>query len=247
MTMKIMISTSKISMSGTTFGVDNEPWPSPTSIPIASLLRTRSRASPRATQPRRVGIRRGFKSINKRMANTRQKLAARKRPPDPTASISRGRTRGCSRLLHPLGEQPELVHTGGTNLVHHGNDVAVFRPRIASDVNGLVETARYPILDRARDFILGHLGAAKVNPAIASNGYSDRIVLVGILHVAGILGEAEVDRNVLGQHRRDHHKDDQQDEHDVRHGDHIGGRHLCAGLWFVRHGNYLFAPRRRMK
>src|SRR5690348_17434946 len=100
--------------------------------------------------------------------------------PNLTASITRGRTRGCCGLLHPLGEQPELVHTGGTNLVHDRNDVAVFRPRIASDVNGLVEAARYAILDRARDFILGHLGAAKVNPAITSNGYSNRIVLVGI-------------------------------------------------------------------
>src|SRR5215472_5232255 len=247
MTMKMMISTSKISMSGTTFGVANAPLFSPTSIPIASLLRARRRASPQATQPRRVGS--GAASIRqptngKHSVNRRPKTAA-----FSGSSIPRGgRRRSGSSPLQPLGEQSELIHSGGTNLVHDGNDVAVFSPRIASDVDGLIETARYPVLDLTGDFILRHLRTAKVNPAVPGNGYHDGVVLVGILHVSGILGRGQIDRNVLGQHRRDHHKDDEQNEHDVRHGNHIGSGHLSAGLWFVRHGSYLLlAPRRRMK
>src|SRR6266849_10026333 len=56
MTIKMMISTSKMSISGTTLGVDNAPWPSPpTSIPIAILLWAQGQASPQAVGPRRVG------------------------------------------------------------------------------------------------------------------------------------------------------------------------------------------------
>src|SRR5437867_8375739 len=56
MTMKMIISTSRISMSGTTLGVAiAPPFSPPTSIPIASLLVACARAIQQAVKPRRVG------------------------------------------------------------------------------------------------------------------------------------------------------------------------------------------------
>src|SRR6266849_4875834 len=56
MTMKMMISTSRMSISGTTLGVAiAPPFSPPTSIPIASLLVACARAIQQAVKPRRVG------------------------------------------------------------------------------------------------------------------------------------------------------------------------------------------------
>src|SRR5882672_12525063 len=56
MTMKMIISTSRISMSGTTLGVAiAPPFSPPTSIPIASLLVACALAFQQAVKPRRVG------------------------------------------------------------------------------------------------------------------------------------------------------------------------------------------------
>src|SRR5207247_11335098 len=56
MTMKIMISTSRMSINGTTLGDESAPpFSPPTSIPIASLLWAWDRAAPQAVKPCRVG------------------------------------------------------------------------------------------------------------------------------------------------------------------------------------------------
>src|SRR5712664_4658987 len=43
----------------------------------------------------------------------------------------------------------------------------------------------------------------------------------------------------LLQHGGDHHEDDQQHEHDVGHGNHVGRRHLGSGYRLVGHGRLL--------
>src|SRR5437588_6511524 len=72
--------------------------------------------------------------------------------------------------LQPLGEQPQLIHTSRTNLVHDGNDVAILGAGIASNVNGFIEPTGQPVLNLAGEVVLLHLGAAQINPAIAGDG-----------------------------------------------------------------------------
>src|SRR6266404_497672 len=145
MSMKMMISTSRRSMSGTTWGVGIAPPLSPpTSIPIASLLVACARAIQQAVTPRRVGS--GAAVENQQTNGTNRK---------PRSSIRRGRRRSCFVLLVLLGEQTELIDTSRANLVDNGNDVAILRACIALDVNGLVQTSGETILHLARDVFLG--------------------------------------------------------------------------------------------
>src|SRR2546429_155228 len=85
------------------------------------------------------------------MANTGQIPASGKQPPEAQpSSIRRGRRRGRRGLFHPLGEQSKLVNTSRTNLVHDGDDVAIFGARIAPHINGLVEPTGQAVLDLDR-------------------------------------------------------------------------------------------------
>src|SRR5207249_2430691 len=77
---------------------------------------------------------------------------------------------------------------------------------------------------------------AQVYLSVTSNGYDNGVIFVGVLHVAGIVRRSQVHLVSLLQHGRDHHEDDQQDEHNVGHGDNVGRRHLWSDLWLVGHG-----------
>src|ERR1700687_6147164 len=153
-------------------------------------------------------------------------------------SSIRGRRRRTILLVF-LGEQTELIDAGRANLIDDGDNFAVLRTSIALDVNGLVKAGGDAILDLTGEIFLGHLSVAKVDFAVAGDGDDDGVVLVRILHVPGVVGPHHVHRLALLQHGRDHHEDDQQHEHDVGHGNHVGGRHLGSGYWFVGHGRLL--------
>src|SRR2546430_265860 len=142
-------------------------------------------------------------------------------------------------LLVFLGEQTELIDTGRANLIDNGDNVAVLGASIALDVNGLVNTGRDAILDLSGDIFLADLSVAEKNAAIASDGHYYGIVLVGVLHLVGVLRGSQVHLMSLLQHGRDHHENNQQDEHDVGHRNNVGGRHLGADLWLVGHGRLL--------
>src|SRR5260370_18110705 len=43
----------------------------------------------------------------------------------------------------------------------------------------------------------------------------------------------------LLQHGRDDHENNQQHEHDIGHGNDVGGRHLSTDFWLVRHDRLL--------
>src|SRR5215470_16388830 len=145
MTMKMMINTSKMSMSGTTFGVANAPWLSPTSIPIASLLWARGRASPLAVGPRRVGSGavRTISSANEWQTqfDSSCSLAAARR------SSIRRRTRSWRGLFHLLRQQTKLIDSSRADLVHNRDDVTILCASIAPDEHRLVQTAGDAILD----------------------------------------------------------------------------------------------------
>src|SRR5437016_2170203 len=142
-------------------------------------------------------------------------------------------------LLVFLGEQTELIDTGRANLIDNGDHVAVLGASIALNVNGLVKTGRDAILDLSGDIFLADLRVAEKNAAIASDGHYDGILLVGVLHLVGVVRGSQVHLMCLLQHGRDHHENNQQDEHDVGHGNNVGGRHLGASLWLVGHGRLL--------
>src|SRR5499433_1755353 len=137
MTMKIIKSTSKISMSGTTFiSAIAPPLLSPTCIPIASLLLTQRLAGKTSVKP---AARQRVPNVEKFPKQTLQPCEgpelSRCAGWEPThrnetrnewyrdASVA-GRRRGrLSRSFIALGQQPELVNTGGANLVHDGHNV----------------------------------------------------------------------------------------------------------------------------
>src|SRR6266487_1020163 len=177
-------------------------------------------------------------SISKRMAQTTLLLETRSNAGQQAlrSSIRGRRRRSCLSFLVPLGEQTELIDTGGANLVDDGDNIAILGARIALDINGLVQPAGKTILDLARQIFLQHLRVAQVYLAVTSNGYDNGVILVGVLHVAWIVRRSQVDLVSLLQHGGDHHEDDQQDEHDVGHGNNVGGRHLWSDLWLVGHG-----------
>src|SRR6266700_3537155 len=192
------------------------------------------------------GIRRGSYSgdreavnqISKRMAQTTSFLETRSNAGQQAlpSSIRRRRRRSCLSFLVPLGEQTELIDTGGANLVDDGDNVAILGARIALDINGFVQAAGKTILDLARQIFLQHLRVAKVYLSVTSNGYDNGVIFVGVLHVAGIVLRGQVHLVSLLQHGRDHQEDNQQDKHDVGHGNNVGGRHLWSDLWLVGHG-----------
>src|SRR5713226_2679730 len=245
MTIKMMISTSKMSMSGTTLGVDNAPWPSPpTSIPIAILLWAQGKSISAGRGAAPGGIRRGFKQSANEWQKALQFQRSRTGHRASRPSVRR-RTRSWHTLLHLLGQQPKLIDTGRTDLVDNGDDITVFGSSITLHVNGLVNAIGDAILDLTGKVFLLHLCVANENPAIASNGHDNGVVLVGVLHFAGILDGSHVDGHVLGEQRSDHHKDDEQDEHNVRHRYDVGGRHLRADYWLISHGLPQFTSSRR--
>src|SRR5436190_8299962 len=181
-------------------------------------------------KPRRV--RSGATLKNQQTNGERCKRTARR-------SIRGWRRSSRSLLLVFLGEQTELIDTGRANFIDHGDHVALLGASIALNVNGLVKTGRDAILDLSGDIFLAHLSVAEKNAAIASDGHYDGIVLVGVLHLVSVFRGSQVHLMSLLQHGCDHHENNQQDEHDVGHGNNVGGRHLGAGLWLVGHGRLL--------
>src|SRR5256886_2232073 len=106
-------------------------------------------------------------------------------------------------------------------------------------LDGLVQTGRDAILNLSGEIFLVHLGVAKVDFAVASDGDDDSVILICVFHVVRVIDVGHVHGSTLLQHGRDHHENDQQHEHDVRHGNDVGGRHLGACLWLVGHGRLL--------
>src|SRR5215510_5543932 len=143
-TMKIIKSTSKISISGTTFiSAIAPPLLSPTCIPIASLLLTQRLAGKTSVKP---AARQLVPNVEKFPKTSLQPCEgpelSRYAGWEPThrnpermvtaasvASRRRGRRLSCSFIA--LGQQPELVNAGGANLVHDGHNVAVLGASIA--------------------------------------------------------------------------------------------------------------------
>ena len=88
--------------------------------------------------------------------------------------------------------------------------------------------------------VLSDLRVPQIDGAIARDRHDDRVILIRVLHVLGGVDPGHIHRHVLLQHRGDHHEDDQQNEHDVGHGDDVGRRHLSSDFWLVAHGFTLF-------
>src|SRR6266704_3341342 len=90
------------------------------------------------------------------MAQTTLFLETRSNPGQQAlrSSVRRRRRRSCLSFLVPLGEQTELIDTGGANLVDDRDNVAILGARIALDINGFVQAAGKTILDLARQIFL---------------------------------------------------------------------------------------------
>src|SRR4029077_20777750 len=99
----------------------------------------------------------------------------------------------------------------------------------ALDVYRLIQTIGYAVLDLRSDLFLADLRSTKEDVTVAGHGDDDGVIFIGILHVLGGIGPGQVHRMVLLQHGCHDHEDDQQHEHDIRHGNDVGSRHLTPG------------------
>src|SRR5260221_3333201 len=140
-TMKIMRSTSKISISGTTFiSATAPPLLLPTLIPIASL---QSAPTCEGLEPMPLPSS-GFVSTNPetRPGGIRQGLVQRMvqlLTKCEKRSVAGRRRRRCSGLFRAFGQQTQLIDTSRANLVHDGNHVAVLGPGIPLEIDRLVQ------------------------------------------------------------------------------------------------------------
>src|SRR5277367_1845983 len=251
MTMKMMSSTSKMSISGTMFiSAIAPPLFSPTDIPIVNLL---SACVPRALQaikPRQVGSGAALLTQQTNDAN----MSGTFRTTFSRGSITRWsggarwRRRCPAFLLILFRQKAELIDARGADFIHHRDNIAILGPCIALHVDSFIETGGQHVFDLPGDIFLGDLGVLKVDSSVSRDRYDNRVILVGILHLVRIVDPGHIHRQALLQHRRDDHEDDQQDEHDVGHGNNVRRRHLSSDFWFIAHGlPYFFAPRRKMK
>src|SRR5215472_9626523 len=228
MTMKMIMSTNRMSINGTTFGDAIEPLELPTSIPIAnSPIEPHVRFC--GSGPRRVGS-----GAVPQTQQTNDPCGKAK----STASVARFGF--ILRLLRAgrfdfFRQQTEGVDARGTNLVHGRDHVPILRSRITFHVHGLVQLVGDAVFDLPGDVFFGDLGITQVQRSITGHGDNNGIVLIRVLHFPRIRYRGHVHRHTLLQHGRDHHEDDQQHQHDVGHGNYVRGRHLRAGLWLIGH------------
>src|SRR5208282_4011564 len=107
---------------------------------------------------------------------------------------------------------------------------------VAVEKYGLVGAGGESFFERGGDLGLVNLLGAEEDGAVASNGYDQRVFLFRVVHILGGIHSGALHRSALLNHGSDHHEDDQEDEHDVRHGDDVGAGDGIPGLWFVCHG-----------
>src|SRR5580704_19115295 len=191
MTMKIMSSTSKISISGTTFiSAIAPPLLSPTDIPIANLLSACVSRAFQAIKPRQVGAGAAYLIQQTNGANTAHTCCP---TTTPNGLISRWsgtvgrRRRRPAFLLILLGQQPQLIDAGRADFVHHCHNVAVLGSSIALNVNSLIETGGQHVFNLSGDIFLSDLRVLKVDRSISSDRYDNRVILVSVLHFLGVV------------------------------------------------------------
>src|SRR3984957_17081708 len=209
MTMKIMMSTRSTSINGTILGSDIEPLLPPTAIPMEDSFTKRYQTRTNAAP----------------VAARRRLIGGRRR-----------RRSGATLPTDFFSQQAKMVNASRADFVHGLDDVAVFGAGIGAHENGLVQAVGDKVLHFAGDFVELNLGAAEIEVAVTGDRDNDGVILVGILHVLGVISLGHVYGNALLQHGSDHHEDDEQHQHDVRHGNNVWGGHnrRCFGL--VGHG-----------
>ena len=134
-----------------------------------------------------------------------------------------------------------MVDARGTDFVDDFDDPAVLGAGVALDVNSMVHATGEDVLDLVGERFLFGPDVLEIDGAVFGDRDNDGVVLVGFLHLMGVVGHRQVDRRCLLQHGCDDHEDDQKHEHDVGHGDDVGRRHLVSDLWLVGH-RVSFAP-----
>src|SRR5580698_2407109 len=167
--MKMISSTSRMSISGTTFiSAIAPPLLSPTLMPMATspvsllrfeLCRPVSRAVWESARP----LKHQQTNENKLQLHNTDSI---QRPNSGLVSgwiPRRRRWRFRSALLVLFREQADLIHTGGADFVDNRNDIAVFRTLIALHVHGLIETVRQLILDLIGQIIFSCCGVSQID------------------------------------------------------------------------------------
>src|SRR5579859_2327871 len=215
MTMKIINSTSRMSMSGTTFiSAMAPPLLSPTCIPIElspvgpPLASVAGRGAAPSWEPALRG--------NRKRQQTN--VTTRPRPP---GLIRRRRRRRRSVPLIALRQQPDLIHARGADLIDHRDNVAILGARVALHVHHFFQPVGDAVFHLRHDLFLGDAVAAQEDVAVAGDGHHDGVVFIGVLHVLGVVGARQVHLFAFLQHGGDDHEDDQQHKHDVRHGNDV--------------------------
>src|SRR5258707_599255 len=137
------------------------------------------------------------------------------------------------------GQVKDRISNRIDRTVYVKSDARAKYGRVALDINGAVNAVGDAVLDLTGEIFLFHLVVAQEDVAVARDGDHDGVIFVGVLHILWVIRGSQVHLMRLLQHGRDDHENNQQDEHDVGHGNDVGGRHLSAGFWLVRHDRLL--------
>src|SRR5208282_159297 len=131
------------------------------------------------------------------------------------------RRRGKGSGLFLIRQKTELVHAGGAYIVDDFDHPAELRPHIGLEKDPLVGPVRQLILDLLRQVLWLDEIVPEEDLVIASDGNLERVFLVGVVHIRGIIDFGHVHGDAMLQHGSDHHKDDKQYQHHVHHRRHI--------------------------
>src|SRR5246127_2747626 len=97
------------------------------------------------------------------------------------------RRRRRSALLILLGQQTEVIDASRANFVHGLYHIAIFRAGIGPDEYGLVQTIGDLVFHGVSNLGERDLFAPKIHLAVAGHCQDDRVILVGVLHVFGVI------------------------------------------------------------
>src|ERR1700746_1186536 len=107
------------------------------------------------------------------------------------------RRRRRSALLILLGQQTEVIDASRANFVHGLHHIAIFRASIGPNEHGLVEAVGDLVFYGSGDLGKLDLLAAQVEATVALDSENDRVILVGVLHVFGVVDLGHVHRHAF--------------------------------------------------
>src|SRR5579864_3433833 len=102
-----------------------------------------------------------------------------------------------SCLFGPLSNQADVIDARGANLIHNLDHIAILGATVALDEHGLVQLVGDTVPNLIGYLRNIRLGAAEINVPARGDADDDRVILVGIGHVGGIVDLGQLHRQAL--------------------------------------------------